>query len=682
MAMRHGGIGRRLAVETKKATRPLRVLLKALAGFLKNYNRLLIIAAVLSLVYAGTQLINPLILSKGIDAVDPRITDPIMFFGLNLLEMSGKNLAIMFSLIYISFGILGFIINSFSTRVLSKVGAYLVNDIRMVVYNKLINSSMSYIKSEQSGNVTARITGDTSEIATGIQVFITIAVQLILFVATFVLVLVLAGWQVILICLASIPFALLLSGVLSTVGRRIILKIRQAFGIVSGKMAESIAGVAVSKSFNQEENLSNQMRVLNQQHYDMSKKFGLMMNFMMPLISTIASLVTTAILWVGGAIDMSIGQIFLGTALAAQFLRPVTHLSMMFPQLQTSLGALDRVLDVVEATPALKDAPDAEPLKENYSVKFENVWFAYEDNNYVIKDVSFDVKKGETIALAGHTGAGKTTIVSMLLTRFYDVDKGSIKIGDQEIRQIQQDTLRQSLGLIPQEPFLFTATVLDNIKYGKPDATEEEIYKICKLIGADTFIEALPEGYNTMVREGGKQLSAGQRQIITIARAMLSDPKILILDEATSRLDAYSESLVQNAQRILFKNRTTFVIAHRLSTIHDADNIIVFENGELIEMGNHNELMKKEGIYADLYNTYYSFQGIESIDVEAYLDEDEEIELSPMVIIAMMQKGPEGHAKIKKLVDEGQITEEKVQKAMMMMKKDGKMKMPSGQSSH
>ena len=646
-----GGPMRRLSMEKKKAARPIGVLLKALGGFLGKYKGLLIASGIISLLYAGTQILNPIFLSMGIDSIDPSNPDIITLFG---YELTGTTAVIVFACLFIILGSLGFVINSFNTRILSRVRAYMVNDMRTDVYNKLINSSMNFIKKEQSGNITARITSDSDEVSTGIQVFITIVVQLFLLIVTFFVILFQINWQILLICLGSIPFALLLSGILSTLGRRIVLRIRRKFGEVSGKMAESFSGVSVSKSFNQEINLSNQMQVLNQQYYKMSIQFGIMMNVIMPIISTVSSIVTSLILYVGGVItNLSYGEIFLGTMLAAQFLRPVTHLSMMFPTLQTSLGALDRILDVKEATPAIPDASHAEPLNENYSITFDKVWFAYDLDTWVLKDINFDVKQGEMVALVGHTGAGKTTLASMLLTRFYDIQKGSIKIGEQEIRDVTQHSLRQSIGLIPQEPYLFTASVYDNIKYGKPDATDEEIYNICQMIGADTFIQALPDGYNTMVREGGKQLSAGQRQIITIARAMLSDPQILILDEATSRLDAYSESLVQDAQRKLFKDRTTFVIAHRLSTIHDADKIVVFEKGELMEMGSHDELMKSDGIYADLYETYYSFQGIDAIDIEAFLEEDEEeFDLSPQAMLASGNIDPE---KIKKMVAEGKL---------------------------
>ncbi|NHJ48379.1 MAG: ABC transporter ATP-binding protein [Asgard group archaeon] len=684
--MGHGrGPGRMIGrlVDKQKPTRPTRVLLKAISGYLKNYIWIIVLAGAISLIYSGTQIINPIVLSDGIDAVDPDIIEPAKIFGIET-TLSENNIVITYVMLFLGFGALGFLLNSITTRILSKVRAFMVNDIRTDVYNKLINSSMDYIKKEQSGNITARITSDTDEVSTGLQIFISIAVQMFLLVITLVVVLVRIDWQILLICLASVPFALFLSFILSTIGRRIVIGIRRTFGIVSGKMAESFAGVSVSKSFNQEENLSSQMRVLNQQNYNMSKKFGLMMNIMMPLISSISSIVTAAILWVGGALEgLSTNQIFLGTILAAQFLRPITHLSMMFPQLQTSLGAVDRVLDVLEATPSLPDKPGAEHLNENYSVSFENLWFAYEDDKWVLQDINFDVKEGEMIALVGHTGAGKTTLASMLLTRFYDINKGAIMIGDQDIRDVTQHSLRQIIGLIPQEPYLFTASVIENIKYGKPDATDEEVLEICKMIGADVFIDALPDGYETMVREGGKQLSAGQRQIITIARTMLSDPQLLILDEATSRLDAYSESLVQSAQRKLFKDRTTFVIAHRLSTIHDADKIVVLENGKLMEMGSHDELLEQKGIYADLYDTYYSFQGLEAIDLDVEIEETiDEAKMSPMAIMEILKEGPSGHAKIKQLIDEGKITHEQVQKIMMMMQKGGKMKMPSSSSGH
>jgi ABC-type multidrug transport system fused ATPase/permease subunit len=657
-----GGRFGRAITEDKKDTRSLSTLVQELMKYLRGFLGLLILALVISIIYAAVQLINPLILSRGIRAIDSgeiNFEDGVYyilvntpFYGNIFLQL--RTIILLFGGMYLGLGALAFVLQSFSTRILSKVRAKMLNEIRMDVYHQLINSSMSYLKKEQSGNVTARITGDTEEIGTGIQVVINVAIQFMLLIATLILLVSIAGWQITVITLGTIPVAIGLSLTFSKIGRRIILRIRKAFGLVSAKMAESISGIAVSKSFNREENQNQQMNELNQRHYRMNKQFGLMVNIAFPLIGMIASIASGAILWVSGAINMGADQIFLGVTLANQFLQPLIILSFSFPQLQSALGAMDRVLDVLEATPAIKDKSDAESLvKKDLTVTFDKVYFAYQNENWVIKDFSFTAKDGQLVALVGHTGAGKTTIASMLLPRFYDIQKGSIKIGGQDIRSVTQHSLRQTIGLIPQEPYLFTATILENIRYGKPNATEDEILSICKLIGADEFIDALPNGYDTMVKEGGKQLSAGQRQIITIARTMLADPEILVLDEATSRLDTYSESLVQAAQEKLFKNRTTFVIAHRLSTIHNAEKIIVLDHGKLVEEGTHQELMRLDGIYADLYKTYYAFQGLEKIDLEAIVDDKEEVELSPL---AMLERGMLSEEKISQLMASGKIT--------------------------
>jgi len=667
-----GGRMGRAITRDKRETRKIGILLKQLMKYLKGFTRMFVLIAFISIIYSATQLINPLILSRGIDSIVPEnimYMDGIIWIKtFNEVYYKLSSVVILFGGLFITLGLIGFVLQSFTTRMFARVNASMVNDIRLDVYNKLINSSMGYLKKEQSGNITARITGDTAEIGTGIQVVVSVGIQFMMLIATLVLLIIRTGWQITLITVGTIPAALVLSIVFSKIGIRIIRKIRQAFGEVSGKMAENFAGVGVSKSFNREEGQAKQMRVLNENHYQMNKKFGLMVNIVFPLIGMIGSFATGAILWSGGSLAMTPGEIFLGITLASQFLFPVIMLSFSLPQLQSALGALDRVIDVLEATPALSDKEDAiELIEADHSVSFENVWFAYNKGEWVLKDINFKTENGQLVALVGHTGAGKTTIASMLLPRFYDIQKGSIKIGKQDIKDLKQSSLRKTIGLIPQEPYLFTSTILDNIRYGKPDATNEEIYEISKLIGADIFIEALPEGYNTIVREGGKQLSAGQRQMITIARTMLADPQILILDEATSRLDTYTESLVQVAQAKLFKGRTTFVIAHRLSTIHNAEKIIVLDHGALIEEGTHEELMKIDGgIYADVYRTYYAFQGLEEIDLEAFTDKEEEVELTPL---AMLEYGLLDQEKINKLMAEGKISPE----MMAKMKQESKV---------
>jgi ATP-binding cassette subfamily B protein len=297
----------------------------------------------------------------------------------------------------------------------------------------------------------------------------------------------------------------------------------------------------------------------------------------------------------------------------------------MSTQIQASMAAMDRVSDVIEAKPAIADKSHSMSLSsESDGIIFEDVVYSYVEGTPVLKNVSFTINAGETIALVGHTGAGKTTVASMI-NRFYDPDQGKIMIGNQDLRDVTLDSLHDAVSLIPQEPYLFDDTILENIRYGRPTATNDEIKEICNLIGASDFIEVLADGYETQIFERGKNLSAGQRQMITIARTMLANPRILILDEATSRLDAYSESLVQDAQAQLFADRTTVVIAHRLTTIANASRIIVFDHGEIIEEGSHEELLALGGTFKALYDTYYAHQGLEEITEDTALRAKEEV---------------------------------------------------------
>jgi ABC-type multidrug transport system ATPase subunit len=314
---------------------------------------------------------------------------------------------------------------------------------------------------------------------------------------------------------------------------------------------------------------------------------------------------------------------------------------MMSSQVQASMAAMDRISDVLDSKRAVDDASDAIAIWDRSDgITFEDLTFEYVPDTPVLKNVNFTISPGEMVAVVGHTGAGKTTLAA-LINRFYDPKEGRVLIGEQDIKDITLESLHDTVSLIPQEPYLFDDTIIENIRYGKPTASDEEIKSLCKIIGANEFIEVLADGYDTKIIENGKNLSAGQKQMITIARTMLADPRILILDEATSRLDAYSESLVQDAQAQLFADRTTVVIAHRLTTIANASRIVVFDHGKIIEEGSHEELLALNGTFKALYDTYYAHQGIDELTEEVATVAAEEVaktggdEARPMIPGAM-----------------------------------------------
>jgi ABC-type multidrug transport system fused ATPase/permease subunit len=607
MGMRGHGGPRALASQRPKRSRPIRVLLGRMVNYLGRFKRIVAIGAVLSLAATIVSVFDPLVLSWAIDSV--LVTSPVI------------NTILFLTALYVLFRVTSWILNSVNVWILAGAQAGFVQTIQEDLYTNLLGADLSYHKSEQSGNVTARVTSDTVELGTGVQVLIDFSSQALMLVSSFLML-----WWVnpfialtTLVVLPGVAFIALLFG---SVGQRIMLASRRASGAVSGQIAENLSGIHVAKAFNREKELAEEMMELNQNSYHHGFRMMILMSAMQPLVRTIGQLALSAMLFVAGSLAvgafpmLTIGELFLGITLINRFLWPLLGLSMMFTQVQTSMAAMDRVMDVIESKPAISDAPDAEILAEDSDgIYFQDVTFEYVEDTPVLNGVNFSIEPGEMVAIVGHTGAGKTTIAA-LVNRFYDPTEGGIFIGGQDLRLVTQESLHNSMSLIPQEPYLFDDSIFENIRYGRPEATDEEIYEICKIIGANEFIEVLADGYDTVIIEGGKNLSAGQRQMITIARTMLANPKILILDEATSRLDAYSESLVQDAQERLFSNRTTIVIAHRLTTIANASRVFVFDHGDLVEEGTHEELLALNGVFKSLYDTYYAHQGIDEITEE------------------------------------------------------------------
>jgi len=596
--------GGRPGYPTKKRSRPIGLLLRRMGGYFSTLKKIIISGAILAILASLIDAISPIVLSQGID-IALNATGVISIF-------------ITLTLLYLGLRLVSFVSGSFYTRVIAKAQAGFVNKVQEDVYSHLVDADLSFHKGEQSGNVTSRVTSDTEALSTGVQVLMDIASQVVLLVITFI-VLWVTSPIVAMTSLITVPIVIVMSALYGTVGQRTMLATQRAYGMVSGQIAENLSGIQIAKAFNREQETSSQLLELNNEAYKHNFRLTLFFTFLFPTVGAMSVFILAAVLFVGAGLAtgtaavLSIGELFLGTILVQRFMFPLLIISLQGAQIQASLAAMDRISDVIDAKPTLVEANDAIPLESSSDgITFDHVSFSYVEGTEVLRDVSVRIEPGTTVAIVGATGAGKTTIAA-LINRFYDPKEGRILIGDQDISKVTLRSLHDTVALVSQEPYLFDGTVIENIKYGRPEATDNEIKELCQFTNACEFIETLPDAYDSQILEGGKNLSSGQRQMVTIVRTLAANPRILILDEATSRLDAYSESLVQKAQEKLFSGRTTIVIAHRLSTIANADRILVFDKGQLVEQGTHSELLQMKGYYESLYKTYYAHQGVEEL---------------------------------------------------------------------
>lgn len=493
--------------------------------------------------------------------------------------------------------------------IMSGISQKISYEMRNQISEKINRMPMKYFDTKTHGEILSRITNDIDTLGMSLNQSLT---QLITSVTTMVGILIMMlsiSWLMTLAALVIIPLSLF--AVRKVVGRsqKYFKKQQRYLGHVNGLVEENYGGHQIVRVFNKEEEVTEQFNKLNDELYDSAWKSQFLSGMMQPLMAFIGNLgyVMVSILggWLAIRKTIEVGDIQSFIQYVRNFTQPINQLAQVANQLQSTAAAAERVfefLDEEEEDQIVINPADANDIKGN--IEFEHVNFGYKENKTIIHDFSVNVKKGQKIAIVGPTGAGKTTIVKLLM-RFYDVNSGSIKIDGHDIRNFNRSELREAFGMVLQDTWLFNGTIKENIRYGKLDATDEEVVEAAKSANVHHFIKTLNDGYDMVLDEEASNVSQGQKQLLTIARAILADPKILILDEATSSVDTRTELLIQKAMDNLMEGRTSFIIAHRLSTIKDADMILVMNEGDIVEQGSHEELLEKGGFYAKLYNSQF-----------------------------------------------------------------------------
>jgi ABC-type multidrug transport system fused ATPase/permease subunit len=505
-------------------------------------------------------------------------------------------------------GLLNWGMSYVQTYLTGWVGERILADLRIGLFRHLQRLSLGFYERTRAGVIISRLTNDVEAIDQLVTDGVTSLVQNTLTLLGTAILLFVLDWRLALATLAVIP----LMGVATVIFRirstRAYRAVRERLGLVTATLAEDIAGMRVVQAFTREDANTQNFKNVAERYRDSNMETVVLNGLYFPFVDLLSSVALAVVLGYGGHLyfngDVTLGTLFAFLLYVQNFFDPVQQLSQLYNTFLSATAALDKIMDVMEETPEVHDRPGAEPLPTVAGhVRFEHVRFGYGEGPDVLHDLDLDVPAGMTVALVGHTGAGKSTIAK-LLARFYDPRDGRITIDGHDLRDVRQSSLRRQLGIVPQEGFLFAGTVTDNIAFGRPDATPEQVVQAAQTVGAHEFILRLEDGYETELQERGSRLSLGQRQLIALARALLADPRILILDEATSSVDIGTERKIERALRLLLAGRTAFIIAHRLSTIRSADLIVVLEHGRVVEQGRHDELLAHGGLYTSLYGDW------------------------------------------------------------------------------
>ncbi len=490
---------------------------------------------------------------------------------------------------------------------LAYAGQSIIYRMRTEMFDHLQQLSLSFFDTHKVGKLMSRVQNDVSQIQELVTQGILTLITSLLTLAGIAIIMITMNPRLALFTLAVIPFMILVTIIWQKYARQAFIRVRRAIATVNSQLQEDMSGVRVIQSLSREDENMEQFDQVNRAHLDANVTAVKFEALMMPMVNFFTGVSFGIVIIYGGyqVLDgvMSVGVLMSFLLYVQRFFDPVLELSMQYTELQRAMASGARIFELLEVEPEIKDKPDAVELPPvRGEIAFRGMSFAYEPGKNVLHDINLAVKPGEMVAIVGQTGSGKSSLVS-LTARFYEVTEGSVTVDGYDVRSVTQQSLRKQIGIVPQDPILFSGTIEENIKFGRLDATREQVIEVAKTVGAHNFINRLDKGYETMVGQRGLNLSAGQRQLICLARAVLADPRILILDEATSSVDTNTERIMQRALRKLTKGRTCLTIAHRLSTVTKADRIIVLDQGRIVEEGSHNELIAKQGLYHKMYQT-------------------------------------------------------------------------------
>lgn len=567
---------------------------RGLAQFLRPYVGQMLISLVFMVIVTAASVSGPYFVKLAIDEGIAR-NDVVAL----------RNIA----LIYLGVSIIQVTTNIVRIRLMSRVGQHILYDVRMEMFNHLQKLSLSFYNRYSVGRVITRVINDVGTLREFITWAVLAIVRNFLAIIGIVIAMLSLNLRLSLLTFSVLPIMVIATILFRRVARRNYRKVRAAVSWTNSVLAENVNGVRVVQAFSrQSHNYENFKDYVNRYFLERSLDAVKVASIFTPIVDVLGAIATAAVVYLGGTAvlgeSITAGVLIAFVLYIDRLFDPIRDLSRRFDTLQSTMAGGERILELLNTPVDVQDAPDAQEMAPIIGeVRFENVSFHYSDDPTLVLDgVDLLVEAGQTVALVGETGAGKTTIVK-LLTRFHDPTSGAVRIDGIDLRSATQQSLRKQMGMVLQDPFLFNGSVKENILFGRLDAREDEVIAAAKAVGAHDFIVRLKNGYNTSVEEGGATLSVGQRQLISFARALLANPRILILDEATSSVDTQTEQIIQQALTTLLKGRTSFVIAHRLSTITSADKIVVIHDGKIVEQGTHSELLVNQRMYYELYRT-------------------------------------------------------------------------------